>query len=203
MKSLGVKKFHYLLLASSIEAVLIIIALLSDTVLAGHLGGALNDEPLSAMNIIIPIVSIMTCISCTLSFGTKFFYNKALGEENKEHSDEIFGMGLFTSIVTGIITFMIVKNGINLYFDFLKTDDIIKFYFYEYFRYFQFDLLLTPLLLFLSGMVYNDGDELIANCANFMNIIGNVILSAVFAFYFKMGISGIALGTLLKDIFQY
>ena len=48
---------------SSFEVVLSIIALLSDTVLAGHLDGALNEEPLSAMNIVIPIVSIINCIS--------------------------------------------------------------------------------------------------------------------------------------------
>ena len=43
MKSLVVKKFKSLLLVSSIEVLLSIIALLSDTVIAGHLGIVLGD----------------------------------------------------------------------------------------------------------------------------------------------------------------
>ena len=202
MKSLGVKKFHSLLLVSSISIVLNIIALLSDTVVAAYLDVVENEGALAAITIAAPIISIMSCVSSMLSFGVEFFYNKALGEENKKHAYEIFGMGLITSIFTGIAIFIIAKYGINLYLNFLNPDDEVKFHFHEYFRYFQFVLLITPLSDFLNDMVYNDGDEITANCSNLMNIFGNIILSVMFAFYFEMEMSGIALGTLLKEIFS-
>lgn len=202
MRTVGVKKFHSLLFVSSISLVLNIIALLSDTVIAAYLDNASNDASLAAITIVAPIISVMACVSTMMSFGVEFFYNKALGEENKKHADEIFGMGLLISIFTGIAIFIIAKYGINLYLNFLNPDDEVKFYFHEYFRYFQFVLLITPLSGFLDEMVYNDGDEIVANCANLMNIIGNIILSVIFAFYFEMGMAGIALGTLAKEIFS-
>ena len=202
MQSLGVKKFKSMFWVSSLEMALTIIAMLSDTVIAGHLSTAETENSIAAIGTVAPIISVLAFISALITMGSQFLYDHAMGEMDKKRADEIFGMSLLISIFTGIIIFLTGTLGIDLYLDFLKPDPKIIFYVHEYFFYFKFALLVTPLSNLLNGMVYNDGDELIANAANFMNIIGNIIFSILFAFYFEMGISGVALGTLLKEIFS-
>ena len=202
MKSLGVKKFKSLLLVSSLQMALSVIAMLSDSVIAGHLSNGENEISLAAIGIVTPLISVMIFISSLITAGTEYQHNFAVGRTDRKRADEMFGMGLLISFSAGISIFLIGTFGIDLYLKFLSPDPKIIFYVHEYFAYFKFVLLLTPLSTLLNGMVYNDGDELIANAANFMNILGNIIFSVLFAFYFEMGIAGIALGTLLKEIFS-
>ena len=202
MQSLGVKKFKSMFWVSSLEMALTVIAMLSDTVIAGHLSIGQTENSIAAIGTVAPIISVLGFVSALITMGAQFLYDHAMGEMDKERTEEIFGMSLLISIFTGIIIFLTGTLGIDLYLEFLSPDAKIVHYVHEYFFYFKFALLITPLSTLLNGMVYNDGDELIANAANFMNIIGNIIFSILFAFYFKMGISGIALGTLLKEIFS-
>lgn len=202
MKSLGVKKFKSLLLVSSLQMALSVIAMLSDSVIAGHLNNGENENSLAAIGMVTPLISLVIFISSLITAGAEYLHNFAIGRTDRKRADEIFGMSLLISFSAGISIFLIGTFGIDLYLKFLGPDPKIMFYVHEYFVYFKFVLLLTPLSTLLNGMVYNDGDELIANAANFMNILGNIIFSILFAFYFEMGIAGIALGTLLKEIFS-
>ena len=202
MKSIGVKKFQSLLFVSSVEMALTVVALISDTIIAAHLDNGATEHAISAINIMTPIIATLGFISSMLAVGDEVLYNKALGRADKKHADGIFGMGLLIALTAGIIFYVVSRLGINFYLDFLDPHDDIKSYALEYFKYYQFVLILTPFSSLLNQMVYNDGDEAAANCANLMNIVGNIIFSIIFAFYFEMGISGIALGTLLKEIFS-
>ena len=202
MKSIGVKKFQSLLFVSSVEMALTVVALISDTIIAAHLDNGATEHAISAINIMTPIIATLGFISSMLAVGDEVLYNKALGRADKKHADGIFGMGLLIALTAGIIFYVVSRLGINFYLDFLDPNNKIKFYTLEYFKYYQFVLILTPFSSLLNQMVYNDGDEAAANCANLMNIVGNIIFSIIFAFYFEMGISGIALGTLLKEIFS-
>ena len=51
-------------------------------------------------------------------------------------------------------------------------------------------------------MVYVDGDELISGISNIVQIIVNIACSVFFAIELDMGLKGIALGTLAKEIFS-
>ncbi|MBQ6738684.1 MAG: hypothetical protein IJP41_09580 [Synergistaceae bacterium] len=202
MKSIGVKKFQSLLFVSSVEMALTVVALISDTIIAAHLDNGATEHAISAINIMTPIIATLALISSMLTIGDEVLYNKALGWADKKHADEIFGMGLLIALTAGMIFYVVSRLGINFYLDFLNPHYDIRSCALEYFKYYQFVLILTPFSSLLIQMVYNDGDEAAANCANLMNVVGNIIFSIIFAFYFEMGISGIALGTLLKEIFS-
>ena len=195
--SLGQRKFLSMLSVSSIDMVLTVAALLADTVIAGHAAG---EAGLSAMNLMTPFVSVMAFVGGLISMGVSFTYGEAMGNADKKRADKLFGMSLLLSAAFGVLMFVLVSVFRDEYFAFVRPDADVMGFAQEYYSFFRFVMIIDQLAVLLSVMVYTDGDEFISNIANFTNIIGNIVLSLFFAFTLKMGMAGIALGTLAKDI---
>ena len=196
-ESLGASKFRSLLLASSLEMTLSVIALLTDSLIAGH---AVGEAGLSAMNIITPIISVPVFLASMFSVGLAFCYNSALGMFDTRHASGLFGMGIILMAATSLTVFAGISIFLGAYLDFLNVSPEVRRYVIEYYSCYKFVILVIPFSSLMSTMVYQDGDDLIANIANFMNLLGNIVLSLIFTFVFKMGMFGIALGTLLKEL---
>lgn len=195
--SLGKQKFLSLFVVSSITMVLYVVALMADTIIAGHVVG---ETGISAMNVIAPIISVVVFIGNIIGTGISFLYGSAMGKADKKHADELFGMSVLVAIASGVILFLLVVVGFDTYLAFLSPEAEVMSYAREYYSFYRFVLIIDPLMLLLTSMVYNDGDELISNIANTVIIFGNIILSVTFALVFKMGMAGLALGTLMNDI---
>ena len=190
--SLGVRKFKSLLITSSAEMAIAVIVLMSDTVITGHTAG---EAGISGVNLITPLYSCIVFVSTLISAGISFSYGLAMGKFNKEKADRLFGLSVILSSSAGIISFAAVYLYSDLYFAFMSpSDEVLKFA-REYFRFFKYTVLLQPVNILISTMVYDDGDELICNMANAVQISGNIILSVLLALY--MGVSGISLATLI------
>lgn len=177
--------------------VLYILALMADTIIAGHVVG---ETGVSAMNVITPIMSVVVFIGNIIATGTSFNYDSAMGKADKKRADEIFGMSVIVAIVFSVTLFVLMAVGFNTYLAFLSPEAEIMSYAREYYSFYKFVLIVDPLIMLLTTMVYNDGDELISNIANAVIIFGNIILSVIFALMLKMGMAGLALGTLINDI---
>ena len=196
-KSLGERKFLSLFFVSSFKQALTIIALLSDTIIAGHFA---DEQGITAMNVMTPLIAITAFIGSVITMGVSFIHSEAMGETDKKKADKIFGMGIIISIVSGLFMFMLAEFFYDDYFDTMTLAPDVANHAWKYYSFYKFVMLIDPLVIFLSTMVYNDGDELISNISNVTNIFGNIIFSLIFAFVFNMGLAGIALGTFLKDI---
>ena len=190
--SLGVRKFKSLLLTSSAEMAIAVIVLMSDTIITGHIAG---EAGISGVNLITPLYSCIVFISTLISTGISFSYGLAMGKFDKERADRLFGLSVILSSAAGIISFAALSLYSEHYFAFMSPSDDVLNFAREYFRFFKYTVLLNPINVLISTMVYDDGDELICNLANAVQIFGNVILSVLLAMY--MGVSGISLATLI------
>lgn len=195
--SLGALKFRSMLLVSSVEMFLSVAVLLTDTIIAGRAAG---ESGVAAMNIMTPVVSTLAFIGRVISVGVSFCWGSAIGNLDKKRADGLFGMSVILSILAGVIAFTVMVLCSESYFAFLNPKPEVLTLARDYLSFYKFVLLLDPLAMLFTTMVYNDGDELIASIANFANVFGNIILSLFFALFMKMGMSGIALGTLAKNV---
>ena len=186
-----------MLAVSSTEMVLTVIALLADTVIAGHSAG---EAGLSAMNLMTPLVSVTAFIGGLISIGVSFTYGEAMGEADKKRADGLFGMSMLLAAAFGLAMFVLVSAFREEYFAFVHPAPDVMSCAAGYYSFYRYVMIIDPLAMLLGVMVYNDGDEFISNIANIANIGGNILLSVFFAFTLKMGMAGIALGTLMKDI---
>ena len=177
--------------------VLYVLALMADTIIAGHVVGEIG---VSAMNVITPIMSVVVFIGNIIGTGISFLYGSAMGKADKKRADELFGMSVIVAIASGATLFVLMSAGFDTYLAFLSPEAEVMSYASEYYSFYKFVLIVEPLMLLLTTMVYNDGDELISNIANTVIIFGNIVLSVIFALVFKMGMAGLALGTLMNDV---
>ena len=197
IKSLAQRKFLSLLFASSLELVMIVVVFISDTIIAGH---AVGENGLSAMSIIGPIVFIIFLMGCLNSFGLSFCYNSAMGNADKKRADELLGTGIIASLASGLILFVIMTLYEEQYFALMKPAPEVVNYAHEYYSFYRFVILIDPFGSLLGIMVYNDGDELLSDIANITRVAGNIVFSLFFAFVLKMGIAGVALGTIVESL---
>ena len=190
--SLGVRKFKSLLITSSAKMAIAVIVLMSDSIITGHIAG---EAGISGVNLITPLYSCIVFISTLISTGISFSYGLAMGKFDKDRANKLFGLSVILSSSVGIILFAAMYLYSDYYFAFMSpSDEVLKFA-HEYFKFFMYTVLLNPINTLISTMVYDDGDELICNIANVVQIFGNIILSVVLALY--MGVAGISLATLL------
>lgn len=195
--SLAQQKFFSLLLVSSANIMLEVLALLTDIIIAGH---AVGEIGISAMNVISPIISIMAFAGNTIAGGILLCYNSAMGRFDKKRADELFGMSVIVSVALGVIIFIAGEMWFSDYLSFMSIDTEIAANAAEYYSFIRFYNLIEPFNLLLFMVVYNDGDTFISGIANFTKIFGNIIASLVCVFVLNMGMDGIAIGTLVSDV---
>ncbi len=191
----GSRKFYSLLATSSVGMVIIFIMLLSDTVIAGNFIG---EAGVAAVNLVLPIFSVTAFFSVLVDVGTANHYSLEMGKFNKGRADEFFGQGVILSVAVGILLFVFVVFGENIYFSVINPPADILSMAKSYFRAYPYIVLLYPVSGYLTDMIYADGDELISNISNSVQIIGNIAGSIILCRYF--GIAGIGYGTLLSTV---
>ena len=194
-RSLGIRKFDSIVFASAAEMIVGVLLSLSDSAITGQI---LGNDGLSAMNVISPVTGITIFTEALFAVGTSMLYAKAIGEYDQEKADKIFGMGLFFSILTGILTFAALLLIIRPYLNYMEIYGQVRDYILAYTTFLSIELMLSPVNALLCQMVYTDGDEWIGMASNIAQPILNIVLSIPLGLHF--GIRGIGMGTLISTI---
>ena len=190
-KTLGIKKFDFLLLSSVIEYFVIILVLLTDTIIIGNIIG---ETGISGMNLVVPLINTVNFISYMIAVGISIIYSQAIGSFDKDTSSRIFGMALELAVFLGIFFWFSATLLRTLYFDFFNVAAQIREEGEAYFFFYRFVWLILPLQQLFSELVYCDGDADLCIAATVMQVGGNIVFSIFFTLH--MGIAGAGLGTL-------
>lgn len=186
------RKFYSLLFSSSVGMAITYIMLLSDTIIAGW---SLGESAIAAVNIVTPVFAISAFFSTMISSGTSFSFSYEMGKYDKKRASEFFGQGIILAFIIGIGMFLLTLFGESTYFSLLGPSADILNYAHSYYIVYPFITLLYPLYTVLYDAVYSDGDDMICNIANFVQIVGNIVCSIVLVQI--IGIMGISIGTLV------
>ncbi|MBQ3395019.1 MAG: hypothetical protein IJG55_01655, partial [Synergistaceae bacterium] len=145
--SLGASKFRSLLLASSLEMTLSVIALLTDSLIAGH---AVGEAGLSAMNLMTPLVSVTAFIGGLISIGVSFTYGEAMGEADKKRADGLFGMSMLLAAAFGLAMFVLVSVFREEYFAFVHPAPDVMSCAAGYYSFYRYVMIIDPLAMLLG-----------------------------------------------------
>lgn len=172
-------------------------SVMANSVIAGKFFGA---EGLAVMSIAAPIYSLFSTMGALAGVGGATLTAHALGSDNEKKANEIFTLSFFLSIVlyffVALICFLSLKNLVY----FLGSSEEI------------FDAACEYSEIYI---LFGFGTTIIYMPANFFKLVGklkylttmflgmaaaNIILDVVFVKFFKMGIDGIAYGTVISSI---
>ena len=106
-----------MLFVSSLEMILNVTANLADTCISGHLIG---ENGVSAVNVMMPLMSVMNFVSAVVSMGISYTYGEAMGKADKKHADELFGLSVIFAAASGMAMFIAMETFSDKYFAFIK-----------------------------------------------------------------------------------
>lgn len=171
---------------------------LTFTVMADALiaGIRLGEDAVIGVNLVLPVYSLASFFALLFSIGVPILYSKEIGAFEKEEAERSFGVGIFGTIVTGVVLFLLLVFCGNIYLDYLGADSSGLLAARDYLFWIKYVVLIAPFEALLSGMVFADGDEFLSTLANLIAAVGNIILSILLAGI--MGAGGLGLASFLS-----
>lgn len=152
-----------------------------------------------AIGIFAPILTLINGLSSTLGVGGSSIISRKLGEKDISSGSKVVGSLIWIWLVCGIC---ITITGLLFLDPLLILLGCTKEIYPYAIRYGRIMLLSTIASTGFSGIMRAEGDITYSTLQWSCPVLINIILDPVFIYYFKMGISGAALATLLAQIFS-
>ncbi len=173
-----------------------LIAMSSVSLVDGYfVSNFVSSAALAAVNIIIPLITIVFGISIMLTIGAAVLIGTYLGEGKENKASAIFTKVMITitamSLFFTVVCFTFSKEVSRL----LGANDEIMVYAVPYLEMVSIFFLFQALEYSLSVMIRTDGNSYLASIAVLFGAVLNFILDYIFIVKMNMGISGAALGT--------
>ena len=189
------KKFYALFWSGIATSIMFVILSATDAVLAGIFAG---EEGVSAISVTAPAASVIGFIISIFVSGCRIIYPEEIGKYDKKKAGDYFSTSLTAAVVLSVVFLILIVLFGEMYFDIYKITDSMLEYAKQYFMFCKYVYVLTPLVAFISQMVYCDGDIKIGSLGLAVFFVANIILSIIGAM--TMGMAGIGLGTLISGI---
>ena len=173
------------------------INILVDGLFVSH---GLGEQALAAVNISIPIYSIILSISLWIGMGGATLYSMALGEGNAHKAKAIFTQSvLLTLIVTGIILGICLIFQREVAFLFGANEQIVELVL-EYLHVLLLFGILFVIENILSIFIRNDGNPTLAMMGLIITSVVNIVLNYLFIFVFEFGLKGVAYAIVISGV---
>ncbi|MCR5339658.1 MAG: hypothetical protein K6E75_13990 [Lachnospiraceae bacterium] len=189
------KKFYYMLAGGIFSSIIVSLVLVSDAVVAGILIG---DTAVAGMNLVAPVYSFAAALSMLFSIGTPILYSEAIGDFEKERANAVFRTGLTASMGCGIVLFLAFLIVGEHYLSTIRATEEILESARKYMFWIRLDIIFLPISVFLPGMIFADGDEVLGSISDIAGSVSNILLSVILGR--RMGVTGIGIGSLVGTI---
>ncbi len=173
-----------------------LIAMSSVALVDGYfVGNYVNSVALAAVNIIIPLITVVFGISIMLTIGAAVLIGTYLGEGKEDKASAVFTKVMITitamSLFFTVVCFIFSEEVSRL----LGANDEIMVYTVPYLKMVSIFFLFQALEYSLSVIIRTDGNPYLASTAVLFGAVLNFILDYIFIVKMNMGITGAALGT--------
>lgn len=183
--------------ASLLSSATIQAAMTVDAIVVGNYIGA---EALSAINLMMPLTTLVAALSTLIGLGPAIMASKAISCRNHEKVDMVFT----SAICQGVIIGLVVAVGITLFSADIATqlchDAQIYPYLVDYLRVIPWGFCLTILTYSLVSLMEADGHPRLATKALLVGCITNIVLDILFVRVWGMGIQGAAWANVVNNL---
>ncbi|MEG0314927.1 MAG: MATE family efflux transporter [Erysipelotrichaceae bacterium] len=195
------KSLYKLILIFGIPSILsLMIEMLTgivDTAFAGNLP-VLGDSALSAMALITPVMAIFTALQTLFAMSTGILIAKYLN--NRDHLYQSFYTGVIMSLVMSVTISLICFLSLSLILRSLGATGSIYIMAKQYLQVQLINNIFSSVGYTLSCCIRAFGFPKIELRIITVAVLIDIIFNYIFAFIFKMGLVGLAWGTLVSEI---
>lgn len=190
-----------MILQFSIPSIIAMILTSMITIADGFfIGNYVGKEGMAAVNLGLPIVYLYLAIGLMISVGGVAIAGMALGAGESTKCNDVFNQTMVTTVIVSFILSIVVFLGFEPMLHILKADGLVGAYFKEYY---QIMLLELPIMVINSsfGMfIRGEGKPEFFMKVNIINVVLNIILDYLFSRWFHLGVSGIAVASLISAV---
>lgn len=161
-------------------------------ILAAQLFG---DNAMAAVNLVTPLFYSLAFLSSMIGTGTAYLYSFEIGAFRQEKANKIVGQGAILAVTSSILLAAILFFGREVFFSLFNVAGEIETFAREYYSVFFLSIAINPIYFLMYVIVYADGGGKNGVIATFSSLLVTVVAGIIFGM--KLGIAGIALGTLL------
>lgn len=185
------------LLSSVLGTLAVSFYVLFDTIFIGQ---AVGSNGLAALNICLPIYTLLSAVGLLLGMGGGATFSLALGKKDTHTAHQVFTL---SSVLGIIISLSFTALGLLFLEDIAlmlgATPDILELVM-EYMWYLFAFAPSFIMVHLLTVFVRNNGLPHIAMFSTILSGIVNIILDIIFLFVFDMGMAGAALATCISSV---
>lgn len=157
----------------------------------------------AATNVAFPLTTICVSISLFLGLGGASSYSLLLGRGEREKATTIIGNTISFAFIFSIILTIIVKVFVKkIMYMFGSTEEVLS-YAIKYSSITSTGFLPFIFSSMMSHIIRADGSPRYSMMSVLSGAIANTILDPIFIFYFKMGIAGAALATIIGQFISF
>ncbi len=191
-KTLVYKNFMLLLLPAIFSTVVEYLLTLTDNIIASQLYG---EKALTAITLCQPYFSAVVFVNMLILSGASVLSSNAVGEDDRDLANKYFTMGMFMSVVVGILLTVASFLFKEQLLDAFEVSTDVYNYANDYFSYLMF----YPLLMFynvLFTIIMNEGGSKWCTQSVVVIVVSNIVLSLVLGYY--IGVAGISMATIIS-----
>lgn len=178
------------------------LASMIDTAFAGHLG-SMSSNALSAMGILSPVLLLLIAAQLIFGVSTSIVISKRLGENNKEKVNSTFKVGFYASCISSAIISLLIFLFQDYLLNILGTSGQVRVLAKEYLNIAVIFNVFSSVGYMLVNNIRVFGYPKIEVIVGVSSTVIHVVFNIIFAFVFGMGIRGIALATLVSEVFYF
>jgi len=164
-----------------------------DGVVSSHV---LGPDALAATALMFPLSSFAAFVSNIITSGCTNLCAIAKGDGDYEKAEKLFSLGLFSTIVLGLmqtVVFFLIRD---LYFAYFAATEEILAFAREYYNYYIFVPPFMAMATFLDEIASSDGDDLLSYTGYIASFVINVVMSVLLSKV--MGMGGLSFATMLS-----
>lgn len=187
------------ILKFAIPSTIAMILTSSITIIDGlFIGNFLGKEAIVAINLGLPILYIYLAVGIMLGVGGSAIATRLLGENKRAKSIAAFNQTILETIlflaILSIIFLVILKSISNTFIE----NKAVRLFFEKYYLIMLFAYPLMILNTNLGMFIRADGNPQLFMIMTIISTVANAILDHVFISIFNLGISGIALASIIS-----
>lgn len=196
-----IKKLYIRYLMPSICATMITsVYIIADTVMVGH---GIGENALVALNLLLPIYSLLFGIGNMLGIGGGVLVSVAMGTNNKQRVKELFSTAIVSAVVfSAIITALFLGFAKDICYLLGANETTI-----DYAMDYGIILFMgIPIFIFsaiIQGFIRNDKAPNRAMAAVIIGSVANIILDYIFIYIFDMEMKGAVSATVIGYILNF
>ncbi|MDR1203900.1 MAG: MATE family efflux transporter [Peptococcaceae bacterium] len=203
--SAGSVRGHILRLAVPMTAAQVISLMYSlvDRMYLGRLGDGTDSPAMTAIGIVLPVISIFNSIASLCGFGGATLFSISRGEKKREEAAKVMGNAFMLLLLFGVtLTLGVVVFLRPIIYAFGASDAIYP-YAAQYLRIYTLGTVFVMVSHGMNPFINAQGAAKRGTLTVLLGAVVNIILDPIFIFLLDMGTAGAALATVIAQFCSF